>query len=161
MTIKIPDLILPIVLPYPLGTEWELIADLLEHSSDLDALGRGSGGVPVDYLQEKCVTIMAAEVVGAGVPGNLLWWVELSPYPSTVTTAYWAAIGGGGGTQPPTVPNVIVAAGVHGTVHTDFIAWEVHSAYMRVVVQTPVAAALPNAFWAVQVLVFAKSIGSA
>jgi len=107
------------------------------------------------------------------VPGNLWCWVELSPYPSANTapdgywplplptsTAYWAAIGGGGGAIAPIVPIIEVSglAGLAGIlVHTITIPWVIHSPWVRLVVQTPVAAGLPNGYWGVQALVSAKA----
>lgn len=153
--IQIPSLVLPQV--WVTGAETELINDLVTHPSvDVD----------VEYLQEKIIHIMATEVVVAGVPGNLWCWVEVSPYPFTTTDVYFTAIGGGGGPIDPATllpyiapvaPAIEVALGVNNTVHTIILPWAIHSAYARVVVQTPVAAALPGAFWAVQCLVSAKN----
>lgn len=144
--VQIPSLILPTV--WRFGTETENIDDLVEHTS-LE--------FPTQYLRDKTVYVYAVEVVLAGVPGPLNVWVEVSPYPSTVSAAYWSAIGGGGGALPPVAPIVEIAAGVNLTVHTFTIPWNIHSDYARVVVQTPVAAALPAAFWVVQVLVAGQS----
>lgn len=143
--LQVPSLVLPRV--WSLGTETEIIADLVEHTSLEFA---------VDHLRDKTVRLLATEVVAVGVPGNLLVWVELSPVLSTTSGLYWAAIGGGGGALAPLAPTVEVATGVNGTVHTILLPWGIHSAFARVVVQTPVAAALPTAFWAVQVLIEAK-----
>lgn len=145
--IQIPSIVLPQV--WSLGTETETVADLLEHTS-VDIAVSASGQSVTEYLQEKLIQIVAIEVVVAGVPGNLLCWIELSPVPSTISAAFWAAIGGGGGALPPLFPTVEVATGVDGTVHTILIPWVAHSTYSRLVVQTPVAAALPTAFWVVQ-----------
>ena len=100
------------------------------------------------------------------VPGNLWCWVELSPYPSAnstywawplpTTTAYWAAIGGGGGFLAPTAPLIEVGTGINGVVHSILIPWTQHSAWARLIIQTPVAAALPNALWLVQAIFSAK-----
>lgn len=139
------SIILPTV--WELGTETELVADLLEHTSR---------EVPVDSLQEKVVTIVATEVVVVGVPGALQCWIEVSPVPSTTSAAYWAAIGGGGGAMPPLAPVVEAAVGVNGRVHTIVIPWTQHSAFARLVIQTPVAATPATAFWAVQALLSGK-----
>lgn len=153
---QVPSIILPLAAPS--GFEIETVNNLVTHTS-LE--------FPTAYLQEKQATIMAVEAVAAGVPGNLWCWVELSPLPSAniamwpvplpTSTAYWAAIGGGGGTLPPLVPTIEVAAGVNGRVHTLMLTWTIHSEWARIVIQTPVAAALPNAFWVLQVLSSAKT----
>lgn len=157
--IQAPSLILPRV--WVTGLETELILDLVEHTSI---------EFPVEFLQEKAVHILAVEAGPAGppvgVPGNLQIWVELSPLPSAnsaywaaplpTAIAYWAAIGGGGGAIIPTAPLVLVGTGA-ATMHTAMLNWNIHSGWARVVVQTPVAAALPMAFWAVQILFSGKS----
>ena len=150
-TIQVPSIIMPI--SAPLWTETETVADLLEHTS-LE--------FSVDYLQEKEIHIVATEVVFAGAPGNLECWVELSPFPSAnnlmwplplpATAAYWAAIGGGGGAMAPVAPLVEVATGVHATVHSILIPWAIHSAWARLVIQTPVSATPATAFWIVQAI---------
>lgn len=145
MLTQVPSIVLPQV--WVTGAETEAIADLLTHPS-ID--------IYTEYLQEKCLYIVATEVVVAGVPGNLWCWVELSPVPSTTSTAFWAAIGGGGGVLAPVAPVIEAAGGVNGRVHTLILPWTVHSPYARLVVQTPVAAALPNASWVVQALVAGK-----
>lgn len=149
--IQIPSIILPVLAP--LLTETETVADLLEHTS-LE--------FPVEFLQEKEIHLVATEVVAAGVPGNLQCWVELSPYPSVnnlmqpaplpATVAYWAAIGGGGGAIVPTAPLIEVATGVNATVHSIMIPWAIHSAWARLVIQTPAAATPATAFWIVQAI---------
>ena len=155
--LQAPSLILPQV--WVTGLETELVADLVEHTSI---------EFPVEFLQEKTVHILAVEAVAVGVPGNLQIWVELSPFPSAnsaywvaplpTATAYWAAIGGGGGISlPPVAPVIEVGTGVNNTMHTIIIPWTLHSGWARVVIQTPVAAALPGAFWAVQILFSGKS----
>jgi len=149
--------------PFILGTETETIDDLVEHTSIEFA---------TEYLQNKEVHIYAQEVaLAAVVPGNLLCWIELSPYPSAfsnywpspnpISTAYWAAIGGGGGAIAPTAPLTEVSGlgGAAGTlVHTIILPWAIHSPWARLVVQTPVAAALPNAYWILQCMISAKSV---
>lgn len=145
-TIQVPSIVLPQV--WAVGTETETIDDLVTHPS-ID--------IPVEYLQEKIIHIMAIEVVDGGVPGNLWVWVELSPVLSTTSAAYWAAIGGGGGALVPVAPLIEVATGVDGTVHTLILPWAIHSPYARLVVQTPVAVGLPTAFWLVQALFSAGS----
>lgn len=166
-TLQIPSIIIPQV--HPLGTETEEIDDIAEHTSLEFA---------IEFLQEKEIHITATEVAlaPAAVPGNLWCWVELSPYPSANTdfpgretywetplptsTAYWAAIGGGGGAIAPIAP-LIEASGLGGAagtlVHTILLPWAIHSAWARLVMQTPVAAALPNAYWVVQAMISAKT----
>jgi len=149
--IQAPSIILPVLAP--LGTETETVADLLEHTSN---------EFPVEYLQEKEIHIVATEVVVAGMPGALNCWVELSPIPSVnnlmwpaplpALGAYWAAIGGGGGAIAPVAPLVEVAVGVTGTVHSILIPWAIHSAWARLVIQTPVSATPATAFWIVQAI---------
>ena len=146
---------LAIILPTlaPLGTETETINDLVEHTSI---------EFPVEYLQEKEIHIIATEVVVVGVPGNIQCWVELSPIPSVnnlmwpaplpANAAYWAAIGGGGGAIAPVAPLVEVATGVTATVHSILIPWAIHSAWARLVIQTPVSATPATAFWIVQAI---------
>jgi len=148
---QIASWILPRVVT--LGTETETVADLVEHTSI---------EFPTEYIQEKAVHIVATEVVLAGVPGNLWCWIELSPWPSVnnlmwpaplpASAAYWAAIGGGGGAMVPIAPLVEAATGVTATVHSILIPWVVHSAWARLVIQTPVAAAPATAFWIVQAM---------
>lgn len=142
-----PSIILPTA--WTLGTETENIDDLLEHTSI---------EVDVEEMDQKMVQIVATEAVAAGVPGNLWAWIELSPYDSPVSAAYWAAIGGGGGAIAPVAPLIIAGTGVNGTVHTFMLPWQAHSAYARLVLQTPVAAALPTAFWVVQAVFSAKTV---
>ena len=149
--VQIPWYILPISVT--LGTETEIVADLVEHTSI---------EFPVEYLQEKEIHILATEVVMFGVPGNLQCWVELSPVPTAnnlmwpaplpAVANYWAAIGGGGGAIVPIAPLVEVATGIMGTVHSILIPWAIHSGWARLVIQTPVAAAPATAFWIVQAI---------
>ncbi len=149
MIVQVPWIILPRIVA--LGVE--TVNDLLEHTSV---------EFPVAYLQEKQIHIVATEVVVVGVPGNLQCWVELSPFPSAnnlmweaplpATAAYWAAIGGGGGVIAPTAPLIEVATGVTATVHSILIPWSVHSAWARLIIQTPVAAMPLAAFWMVQAI---------
>lgn len=143
--IQIPSLILPTV--WVTGAETESVADALEHTSiEID----------VSNLRDKIITVMAVEVVAVGAPGPLWAWVELSPYPSTVSTAFWAAIGGGGGALTPLVPTIIAGTGVNGTVHTFDLPWSVHAAYARLVVQTPAIAVGES--WAVQAYLNGQAI---
>jgi hypothetical protein len=168
--LQIPSIILP--RSYALGTGTlpyiETIADTLVHTSI---------EFPVEYLQEKTVQITATEVaeVPAAVPGPLWCWVELSPYPTAnslywpeyypITSFYWAAIGGGGGISwatlgllPPISPHIEVsglAGGAGILVHTIILPWTIHSAWARVVLQTPAMAA--NTHWIVQVTFSAKT----
>lgn len=152
--IQAPSLILPAF--HPLGTEHEDIDDLVCHISS---------EFYIADIHEKEVQVVAIENVAAGVPGNLWCWVELSPVPSTSSFAHWAAIGGGGNVNPatllpyivPVVPVIEVATGVNGTPHGIILNWVVHSAYARIVLQTPVAAGLPNAYWQVQVRIAGKT----
>lgn len=160
--IQVPSIILPQI--WVTGNETELIDDLVTHPS-ID--------IPVEYLQEKTVEITATEIVIAGVPGNLLCWIELSPVPFATSDAYYSAIGGGGGPLDPATglpyiapvaPLTEVALGIVGapptfasTVHSITLPWAIHSVFARLVIQTPVAAALPNAFWAVQAVITAKT----
>ncbi|TET14044.1 MAG: hypothetical protein E3J81_07425 [Dehalococcoidia bacterium] len=149
-TLQVPSIILPTI--GVLGTEVETVNDLVEHTSI---------EFPVEYLQEKMVHIIATEVVVVpGVPGNLNCWIELSPLPSVnslmwpaplpVNPAAWAAIGGGGGALAPVAPVVEVGTGVNAVVHTILIPWEIHSAWARLVVQTPVSATPLTAYWILQ-----------
>ncbi|GAI59145.1 unnamed protein product, partial [marine sediment metagenome] len=141
-----------------LGTEVETINDLVEHTSI---------EFPVEFLQEKEIHIIATEVVDVGVPGNLNCWVELSPMPSAnnlmwpaplpFNPAAWAAIGGGGGILPPTVPVIEVATGVNAVVHNILIPWGIHSAWARLVIQTPVAATPLDDYWILQAIFSAGS----
>lgn len=156
----VPSIILPTV--WELGTETEAIDDLVEHTSV---------EFPIEYLQEKIVYITATEVAIAAVAAGNLWcWVEISPLPTAnslywpvglpVTGAYWAAIGGGGGAIAPTAP-LIEVSGLGGAIgaltHGITLPWAIHQTWARVVVQTPVAANLPNASWVVQVSVAGKT----
>ena len=107
-------------------------------------------------------TLSGATINGGlafAVPGNLQCWIELSPVPSTISTSYWAAIGGGGGPSLAPVAPTIEASALAGApgilVHTMILPWAVHSPWARLVVQTPVSAALPNAYWHVQALISA------
>lgn len=147
---QVPSLVLPTV--WTTGAETETVADVLEHTST---------EFLVESLQEKEFQILATEVAlaPAAVPGNLWLWVELSPVSSTTSTNYWAAIGGGGGALAPTAPVVEGSAlgGAAGAlIHTLLIPWVMHSVWARIVVQTPVAAALPNAYWLVQCIITGK-----
>ncbi len=154
MSIQIPSLILPVIttrIPNPLA-DVEAVRDLLTHIS-ID--------IPVEQLQEKIVHIWAIEA-GVGVPGPLWAWIELSPYPTAVSAAFWGAIGGGGGPSYPAVPAMVpvapiieVAAGI-GVVHNILIPWAIHAPWARLIIQTPVAAALPAAFWVIQGYILSK-----
>lgn len=145
--------------------------------------GQGAG-VWVDIVYVSGTFTVADTIVGAvsgaslnggltltvGVPGTLWCWIELSPYPSAnsaywpvnnpTSTAYWAAIGGGGGAILPVSPHIEVSglAGLPGTlVHTIILAWSIHSPWARLVVQSPIAASLPNAYWIIQCMISAKT----
>jgi len=143
VSIQIPSIILPTT--WSVGTETEIIDDAAEYTSV---------EVPTLYLQEKIIHVIATEVIVAGVPAPLWYWVELSPVSSSVSSAYWAAIGGGGGALAPVAPAIEAATGVNGTVHSMTVAWTIHSSYARVVVQTPAPAAAAG--WAVQVMISGK-----
>ncbi len=153
--IQTPAIVLPVAAPT--GLEAETVNDLLEHTSI---------EFPVPYLEQKQIQIVATEVVVAGMPGALNCWVELSPLPSAnslywpaplpVSAAYWGAIGGGGGALPPVAPLVEAATGVTTTVHPLNIPWLQHSAWARLVIQTPISATPLTAFWLVQAIFSAK-----
>jgi hypothetical protein len=152
MPVQVPSLVLPY--PYVNVTSVELVADLLTHDS-VD--------IPVEHLGEKTAIIWAMEVVlAAGAPGPLWAWVELSPLPSSVSGAFWSAIGGGAGPSYPAVPAMVPTAptieaglGVNGLVHTPQLRWLNHSPYARVRIQTPAAGAAGST-WAVQVWFMAR-----
>ena len=163
--VQIPWIVLPDVSTQVtwLGTETETIDDLVEHTST---------EFPVEFLQEKEIHIYALELslAMAAIPGNLWCWIELSPVPSAnsnyypwpnpTSALYWAAIGGGGGAIVPTAPHIEVSglAGLPGTLaHTIILPWTIHSPWARLVMQTPVAASLPNAFWVVQAMFSSKT----
>ncbi|KKN15901.1 hypothetical protein LCGC14_0981240 [marine sediment metagenome] len=164
ITLQAQSIILPRV--WTDGTETETIDDLVEHTSV---------EFPTEYLHEKLVHITATEVaLGAVVPGNLWCWIELSPYPSANTegtwsywptplgasTAYWAAIGGGGGAIVPTTPHIEVSGlgGAPGTlVHTIILPWEIHSPWARLVMQMPVNATPLVGYWVIQAMISAKT----
>lgn len=172
MQIQTPSLILPTTYSAGTGTlaSTETVADLVVHTSV---------EVDVNSLQEKTVHIFATEVaLAAVVPGNLWCWIETSPYPTAnnnlwawplpTSTGFWVALGGGGGgvsyatlgVLPPIGRHIEVSglAGAAGTlVHAISLSWTSNQPWARVVVQTPVAAALPNAWWVCQVIVSAKT----
>jgi len=110
----------------------------------------------IPEIQEKNLHVMAVENITAGVLGPLSVWVELSPVPSVMSTAYWAAIGGGGGALGPVAPLVIAGVGV-GTVHTEMIPWAIHSEWARVIAQMPASANPLTAFWQVQLIFSGKT----
>ena len=155
--LQIPSLILPIWTALRSANDLEVVNDLVTHVSD---------EFPVEWVQEKALTILATEIIIAGTLGTLLAWVELSPYPSAnnpywayplpASTAYWGAIGGGGGALVPTVPSPIVPTQMSTTIHTLPLAWTAHSGWARVVVRMPVNATPTTALWWVQVLVSGK-----
>ncbi len=148
--IQIPSIILPNV-PIITGAETETVNNLVTHVSlELD-LSTGFA-----YLRDKTIHIVATEIVVAGVPGALQAWVEVSPYPTSVSAAYWAAIGGGGGALAPIAPTIEAATGVNLTVHTLMLAWQIHSPYARLVVQTPVSATPLTSFWLCQAMLSGK-----
>jgi hypothetical protein len=148
--IQIPSIVIP-------NTGSATVPELLD---DTDI--HYSMDVFAQHMEYKTVVIMAIEVVAAGIPGVLNAWIECSPYPmvaneqsAIATAAFFAAIGGGGGTRPPVAPVTEVATGVHATVHTILIPWIAYSPWVRVCVQTPIAAALPIAFWTVTAMFMA------
>lgn len=135
--IQVPSLILPT--SWILGTEVETMNDVVVHTSiDIPLL---------EFTQEKTIHILATEVFIAGAAGNLQFTVQLSPYPSTISTAYFATLG---------VPTVIVPTNVMGTVHTTTIAWTTHSPYARLLAQMPVCATPLTSYFVVQALISAK-----
>lgn len=144
--IQVPSIILPVLTVQDIGIIIETIDDVAEHTSE---------EFIVEYLQEKQIHITATEVIAFGVPGNLLCWVELSPVPTTISAAYWAAIGGGGGALAPVAPYVEVGTGVNGRVHGIILPWSIHSIYARLIVQTPFPIA--TAAWTVQAIVEGKT----
>jgi hypothetical protein len=143
MIIQVPSIILPTV--SPLGTETQQISGATKYYS-LEFSTRN--------LQEKCIQIFAEEVDAVGAPGALWAWVELSPYPTTTTGLYWAAIGGGGGLVAPVLPTTITGTGTSLTIQGAILAWTVHSEYARLVVQTPAFSA--TAVWLVQAMISGK-----
>ena len=137
---QIPSIILPRV--WASGLELEAVTDALEHTSvEFQA----------NNLMLASVHVTVVEVVAAGVPGPLLAWIELSPYPTTVNGNFWAAVDGGGGDLPPDFPLTIIGTGVNGTRHSFFLEWGLTAQYARLVVQTPVPVA--GATWTVQAVV--------
>lgn len=141
----------------------EVVDDIAEHTSV---------EFVTEYVQDKIIYIMAIEMpaVGmVGVPGNLNCWVEISPTPSVNTVYYalplvasnlwWSAIGGGGGALPPVAPAIEGALGVSLTIHTFSLPWVLHSNYVRLVVQTPVAPApgALTAYWIVSAIYAGKT----
>lgn len=159
--LQVPSIILPAA--WVTGLETETIADIAEHTSR---------EFSTEYLQEKQVHIFATEVAlaPAAVPGNLWCWIELSPYPSAnsaywpvplpSSAVYWAAIGGGGGAIAPLAPHVEVSGlgGAAGALaHTIILPWAIHSPWARLIIQTPVAAALPAAYWLIQAMISSKT----
>lgn len=164
MPIQTPALILPTNYAAGTGTlaSTETVADLVEHTSV---------EFNVADIAEKTIHITATEIALAAVAAGNLWcWVELSPYPSVnnpewlwplpASTAYWAAIGGGGGALPPTAPIIEVSglAGAPGAlIHGITFSWNTAQPWVRVVIQTPVAANLPLAYWVCQVIVSGNS----
>lgn len=140
------------------GANWVEIVYIVGTFAATDTIVGATSGAAIN----GALIITAAALA---IPGNLWLWVELSPVASTTSTSYWSAIGGGGGPLDPATglpyiapvaPAIEVATGVNGTVHTLILPWAIHSPYARLVVQTPVAAALPAAFWVVQALISAK-----
>ena len=144
--VQIPSIVLPQV--WVTGNEVETLNDLVAHASIDIPMG--------EHFQEKEIHITATEVVGVGVPGNLLCWIELSPVASTVSTAFWAAIGGGGGALAPLAPLIEVAIAANGTIHGILLPWAIHSPWARLVVQVPVAATPLTDHWTLQAQFSAK-----
>jgi len=143
MKIQVPSIILPTV--WVTGLETQQIAGALPFYS-IEFSTRN--------LQEKTIQIFAEEVDVVGSPGPLWAWVELSPYLTTMTGLYWAAVGGGGGTQAPTIPTIINGTGTSLTVQTTMLSWTMHSEYARLVIATPAPSA--TAVWLVQAMMSGK-----
>ncbi len=139
ITIQIPSIILPQV--WTLGTETENLSDLVVHRSI---------EFPTRYLQEKTVQVYAVEIIIFLAAGNLQLWVEVSPYPSTVSALYWTRVGG---------ITTLVPTNINLTAHTALLLWTAHSEYARLVAQMPVAAAPATAYWTIQAMIEAKSGG--
>jgi len=145
--IQAPSILLPTW--HPLNTEHEDITDLVEHTSQ---------EVYIADIHEKVIHIVAVENWAGGVIGALNVWVELSPVSSATAAGYWAAIGGGGGTQAPTAPLAIAANNaVPGDTHTELMPWVIHSHWCRVVVQCPVNALPLVDYWQVQIVLAGKT----
>jgi len=106
MVYQTPTIVLPQVAP--LGTETEIVVDIVEHVSLT---------FPVDSLQEKIVYVYAVNAGGAAAPLNV--WVELAP--SDVAAAYVALA----------VPTILVVTG------DAVLQWTTHSSFARIVVQCP------------------------
>ena len=155
MRIQVPSIILPSSGSLPgglyTGTEIQGVIGTSSFVSHEIDTGNPMG---LSFMETNTIFLSAIEVVGLGAPGVLWCWIELSPYPSTITTGYWAAIGGGGGTLPPTSPITIAGIGTNGTQHTIILPWSTHAPYARLVVQTPVNSA--TAYWGVQAMWAAK-----
>lgn len=137
MLVQVPTILLPTSAPS--GTETEIIADANRHVS-LEPSADSAYSI-VRHLYEKTVFIYAQEIVVAGVPGNLQVAIEISPYPSYVTTSFWTQLGAAVN---------IVGAGVNGQVHTLAVPWNTYSPFIRIVLQTPIPAAA--AYWACQAI---------
>ena len=149
MPTQIPWIVLPQV--WITGIETEIMYDLVTHPSV---------EFQTEYLGNKIIHITAGEVIFGGVPGPLWSWVEVSPVSFAVSDTYYSAIGGGGGPInpatglpyiPPVVPLIEAGTGVMGTVHSWSIPWGIHSAFARLVIQTP--AVVVGSWWLVQAIV--------
>ena len=127
--VQIPTLVLPQA--YLTEADVETVNDLVIHPS--------FAITPICNLYEKTVHIIATEIIlAAGMPGNLLCWIELS---TTGVAGTWGIIG---------VPLIEVATGVNATVHNVFLNWNIFEFYCRVVCQMPVAATPTTDHWTIQ-----------
>lgn len=117
-----PIQVATIVLPTvaPLGTEVEAIADTLEHVSL---------SFPTGHLQEKVVYVYATNPAGLAAP--LQVWIEIA---SVNVAAAYVLLG---------IPTVLVVTS------DTVLQWTTHSAFVRVVAQSPLWVA---GAWALQVL---------
>lgn len=158
-----PTLILPTT--YAVSGD---LADLADTETIADALEHTSAEMKLDQEDMKTIHVLATEIVPvAGAAGQLLCWVEGSPYPTAnsndwlaplpVSALYWAAIGGGGGAFAPTAPVIEPGIGVNLSAHTIIFDFQMHHPFSRVVLQTPVPHA--TSYWLVQVLISGKGLG--
>ena len=139
ITLQVPSIILPQA--WTIGIETENLNNLVVHYSI---------EFPVRYLQEKTIQVYAVEIIVFGAAGNLQLWVEVSPYPSTLSALYWAQLGG---------ITTLVPTNVNLTAHRAVLPWTAHSEYARLAAQMPVAAAPATAFWTIQAIFEAKAGG--
>ncbi len=121
-----------IVLPQT-GAGTEAITDLLTHPSI---------GIELMRYQEKVVHVYCTEVVAAGVPPNLQFWIETAP---ANAAAFYGILG---------VPTVVVGTGVNGAAQVITLPWTAHSDWARVVAQA--LAVVAGASWTVVAYYSAK-----